>query len=32
MIRSRRNEILVAYALMAPFIVIYAVLFVYPSL
>ena len=32
MIRSRRNEILVAYALLAPFIVIYAVLFVYPSL
>jgi len=31
MIRSRRNEILVAYALMAPFIVIYALLFVYPS-
>ena len=32
MIRSRRNEILVAYALLAPFIVIYSVLFVYPSL
>ncbi|HEX9167669.1 MAG TPA: sugar ABC transporter permease [Roseiarcus sp.] len=32
MIRSRRNELLVAYALMAPFIVIYAVLFIYPSL
>ena len=32
MIRSRRNEILVAYALLAPFIVIYAVLFIYPSL
>ena len=31
MIRSRRNEILVAYALMAPFIAIYAVLFAYPS-
>jgi multiple sugar transport system permease protein len=31
MIRSRRNEILVAYALMAPFIVIYAALFIYPS-
>jgi multiple sugar transport system permease protein len=32
MIRSRRNEILVAYALMAPFIVIYAVLFIYPTI
>jgi multiple sugar transport system permease protein len=32
MIRSRRNEIATAYVLMAPFVVIYAVLFVYPSL
>jgi multiple sugar transport system permease protein len=31
MIRSRRNEVLVAYALMAPFVVVYAVLFIYPS-
>ena len=31
MIRSRRNEVFVAYALMAPFIVIYAVLFIYPA-
>jgi multiple sugar transport system permease protein len=32
MIRSRRNEILVAYALMAPFIVVYGALFIYPSI
>jgi len=32
MIRSRRNEIFVAYVLMAPFIVVYAVLFVYPTI
>jgi multiple sugar transport system permease protein len=31
MVKSRRNEILAAYALMAPFIVVYGVLFVYPS-
>ena len=31
MIRSRRNEILVAYALLAPFTLVYAVLFLYPS-
>ena len=31
MVRSRRNEIVAAYALMAPFIVIYGVIFVYPS-
>jgi multiple sugar transport system permease protein len=31
MIRSRRSEIVVAYALLAPFTVIYAVLFLYPS-
>jgi multiple sugar transport system permease protein len=32
MIKSRRSEILVAYALMAPFLIVYGVLFVYPSL
>ena len=31
MVKSRRNEFLVAYALMAPFIVVYGVVFVYPS-
>jgi multiple sugar transport system permease protein len=31
MIRSRRNDILVAYSLIAPFLVVYAVLFVYPA-
>jgi multiple sugar transport system permease protein len=31
MVRSRRNEIAAAFALMAPFIVIYGVIFVYPS-
>jgi multiple sugar transport system permease protein len=32
MIRSKRAEILAAFALMAPFIVIYGVLFVYPTI
>ena len=32
MIRSKRAEILAAYALMAPFIVVYGVLFVYPTI
>jgi multiple sugar transport system permease protein len=31
MVKSGRNEIVAAYALMAPFIVVYGVLFVYPS-
>ena len=31
MVKSGRNEIAVAYALMAPFILVYGVLFVYPS-
>jgi multiple sugar transport system permease protein len=31
MIRSRRNDILVAYSLVAPFLVVYALLFVYPA-
>jgi len=31
MVKSRRNEFLVAYALMAPFIVVYGVVFAYPS-
>jgi multiple sugar transport system permease protein len=31
MVKSGRNEIAVAYALMAPFIVVYGVIFVYPS-
>jgi multiple sugar transport system permease protein len=31
MVKSERNEIVVAYALMAPFIVVYGVVFVYPS-
>jgi len=31
MVKSRRNEFLVAYAMMAPFIVVYGVLFIYPS-
>ena len=31
MVKSRRNEIAVAYALMAPFIIVYGALFVYPS-
>ncbi|HKN28052.1 MAG TPA: sugar ABC transporter permease [Roseiarcus sp.] len=31
MVKSRRNEIVAAYALMAPFIVVYGVVFVYPS-
>ena len=31
MVKSRRNEIAAAFALMAPFIVIYGVIFVYPS-
>jgi multiple sugar transport system permease protein len=32
MVRSRRNEIAVAYALMAPFIIVYGVIFVWPSI
>ena len=32
MIRSKRAEILAAFALMAPFIVVYGVLFVYPTI
>jgi multiple sugar transport system permease protein len=32
MVRSRRNEIVAAYVFMAPFIVVYAVVFVYPSI
>ena len=32
MLKSRRDEIIVAYALMAPFIVVYGVVFVYPSI
>jgi multiple sugar transport system permease protein len=31
MVKSRRNEFLVAYAMMAPFIVVFAVVFIYPS-
>ena len=31
-VKSRRNEIAVAYILMAPFIVVYGVLFVYPTI
>src|ERR1700678_2778587 len=31
MVKSGRNEIAVAYALMAPFILVYGLLFVYPS-
>ena len=31
MVKSGRNEIAVAYALMAPFILVYGVMFVYPS-
>src|SRR5271168_1693029 len=31
MVKSGRNEIAVAYALMAPFIIVYGVFFVYPS-
>jgi multiple sugar transport system permease protein len=32
MVKSRRGELFAAYALMAPFIVVYAVIFVYPSI
>jgi multiple sugar transport system permease protein len=32
MVKSRRNEIAVAYALMAPFIIVYGVIFVWPSI
>jgi multiple sugar transport system permease protein len=32
MLRSRRSEIATAYVLMAPFVVIYGVLFVYPTI
>jgi multiple sugar transport system permease protein len=32
MIRSKRAEILAAFALMAPFIVVYGVLFIYPTI
>src|ERR1700678_4216422 len=31
MVKSGRNEIAVAYALMAPFIIVYGVIFVYPA-
>jgi len=31
MVKSRRNEFLVAYAMMAPFIVVFGVVFIYPS-
>jgi multiple sugar transport system permease protein len=31
MVKSRRGELIAAYALMAPFIVVYGVIFVYPS-
>jgi multiple sugar transport system permease protein len=31
MIKGRRNELLVAYAMLAPFIVVYGVVFIYPS-
>jgi multiple sugar transport system permease protein len=31
MLKSKRNEVLTAFVLMAPFVVIYAVLFIYPT-
>jgi multiple sugar transport system permease protein len=32
MVKSRRDEIFVAYALMTPFIIVYGVIFLYPSI
>ena len=32
MLKSRRSEVVVAYLLMAPFVVVYGVLFVYPTI
>jgi multiple sugar transport system permease protein len=32
MVKSRRNEVVVAYALMTPFIIVYGVIFLYPSI
>jgi multiple sugar transport system permease protein len=32
MVKSRRDEIVVAYALMTPFIIVYGVIFLYPSI
>ena len=32
MVKSRRNEVVVAYALMTPFIIVYGVIFVWPSI
>ena len=32
MVRSRRDEVVVAYALMTPFIIVYGVIFVWPSI
>ena len=32
MVKSRRNEIFVAYALMGPFVIVYGLIFVYPSI
>jgi multiple sugar transport system permease protein len=32
MVKSRRDEVVVAYALMTPFIIVYGVIFVYPSI
>jgi multiple sugar transport system permease protein len=32
MLKSRRSDVVVAYLLMAPFVVVYGVLFVYPSI
>jgi multiple sugar transport system permease protein len=31
MVKSRRDEVIVAYALMTPFIIVYGVIFLYPS-
>ena len=32
MVKSRRDEVVVAYALMTPFIIVYGVIFVWPSI
>ena len=32
MLKSRRSEVVVAYLLMAPFVVVYGVLFLYPTI
>ena len=32
MLKSKRNEITTAFVLMAPFVIIYAVLFIYPTI